>query len=311
MPQLTKNLTSNKLFSDLFHFPGSKYNHVRQDGHNILVEKMNRYFDNHSLEHDQFRKELDFINSISKKFASEGERELYSIYPYPFTFKYPYKNVEVFRDEEANMFYVYLEGKKLYYHKGFINIEDVQKHFSYISAEQDPESPHQYFNEHFLLNDSDIVADVGGAEGNFSLLIVDKVKEIVILEADSAWIEALNKTFEPWSYKVKIINKYAGNRNDTNTVTLDELFKETNLTVLKMDIEGAELGVLKKSRKIINDRNLKIVITTYHRKNDASEIQKFLEKLDYKTTFSKNYMLFVWDTLSPPYFRKGLIMASR
>lgn len=308
---LKKKSEPSYFFKDFFTSSRTKYDHVRKNGHNTLVKTMNDYFKEYPEEHRQFKKELDFIDMIFEKFTSEQEREMYSIYPYPFTLKYDYNNVEVFRDDECQMFYVHLDGKKLYYHKGFTDIEAVKKHFTYISAEQDKDSPHNYFTDPISIKDSDIVADIGGAEGNFSLLVVDKVKELFILEADPAWVEALQKTFEPWGHKVKIINKFAGNRNNTNTVTLDELFRDTNLSVLKMDIEGAELAVLKKSVKLLDKRNLKIAITTYHRKNDAENIKNLLEKFDYKTSFSNNYMLFVWDNLSPPYFRKGLIMASK
>jgi hypothetical protein len=218
---------------------------------------MNQYFSEHPVEGKLFSKELEFINTKAGLLHTEEERERYSIYPYPFVFTYNYKDAEVFRDEEAQMFYTHLDGKRLYFHKGFTNSEDVQKHFTYLSAEQDPESPHRYFNDYFSVNSEDIVADLGAAEGNFSLSVVDKVKELFILEADPIWIEALHKTFEPWKDKVHIINKYAGVKNDSKNVTLDEQFKETSLSVLKMDIEGAEISVLQNAQSLIRKRKYK------------------------------------------------------
>lgn len=311
MQEWIKKMPLNNTVMNLFKSAGSKYNHSRGSGHDTLVKKMNQYFSGHPGEAINFKRELEFIQNKSSHLPTEEERERYSIYPYPFVLTYDHRDIRVFMDEEAKMFYTHLEGKRLYFHKGFTTKEDVQKHFVAISAEQDIESPHRYFNDSFSVSSEDVVADLGAAEGNFSLMAVDKVKELFILEADPVWTEALYKTFEPWREKVHIINKYAGDRNDANTVTLNELFKEKKLSVLKMDIEGAEMSVLKSSESVIRNNDLKMVITTYHRKNDAGDIKKFLENCEYVTSFSKNFMLFVWDDLTPPYFRKVLIMASK
>lgn len=276
-----------------------------------MLSKINSYFSTHAGEKEKFAKELNFINTIAKQKPSESEKKLYSIYPYPFTLRYNHTETEVFRDEKADMFYVFFEGKKMYYHNGFTTKEDVQMHFMSISAEQDAESPHRYFNGFFSVTKDDVVADLGAAEGNFALTIVNDVKELYLLEADPAWADALNKTFEPWKEKVHIIQKYVGGCNDNKTITLDELFKEKYISVIKMDIEGAEVDVLKNAQQFISERSLKMIITTYHRKNDATEIKELLESAGYHTMFSNNYMLYIWDNLTPPYFRNGLITASK
>jgi predicted RNA methylase len=41
----------------------------------------------------------------------------------------------------------------------------------------------------------DVVADLGAAEGNFSLSIINKVKKIYIFEYDKEWVEALKAPF--------------------------------------------------------------------------------------------------------------------
>ncbi len=275
-----------------------------------LLQNLNSYFVSNPLEKEKYQKELSFLNSPFIP-APGIEKILHAIIPYPFTFDYAYQKTEVHRDEEAAMYYVYLDGKKLYYHKGFTNIIDIQKSFTFICIEQHPDSPHRYLDNYFSVNADDVVADIGAAEGNFSLMIVDKVKELIIIEAEEIWIEALNKTFEPWKDKVRIINKFAGAKNDENTITLDKITVKNKLTALKMDIEGAEISVLKVAESFIKENNIKMAVTTYHRQTDAEDIKAIVEKNNYGTVFSNGFMLFIYDKLMPPYFRRGLIKAKK
>jgi Methyltransferase FkbM domain len=275
-----------------------------------LLQSLNSYFLNNPAEKERYEKELNFLNTPFEP-ALGIEKILYSIIPYPFIFDYNYKDVDVHRDEEAGMFYVYLDGKKLYYHKGFTNIIDIQKSFTFICIEQHPDSPHRYLDNFFSVNADDVVTDIGAAEGNFSLMIVDKVKELIIIEAEEIWIEALHKTFEPWKDKVRIINKFAGAQNDANTITLDKIAAKNKLTALKMDIEGAEISVLQAAESFIKENNIKMAVTTYHRQTDAEDIKAIVEKNNYGTVFSSGFMLFIYDKLTPPYFRRGLIKAKK
>lgn len=271
-----------------------------------LIISMNDYFENNPTEKKKFVSELAFLNS---GFQTDPliDKINYAVLPYPFILSYDYHKVEVYKDEKAGMFFVYLDGKKLYYHRGFTNIENVKKSFTFLCAEQNVDSPHRYLDENFTVTTEDVVADIGAAEGNFSLLIVDKVKELIIVEADAVWVEALHKTFEPWKEKVTIINKFAGSDNNDKTITIDKLETNNKLTMLKMDIEGAEVDVLNCVQTYLMQNKIKMAITTYHKQTDAEEIENLLVQNKYYTRFSKGYMLFVNDKLHPPYFRHGLI----
>ncbi len=278
------------------------------DNFNVFLNKLNTYFKKNPSEQQQFENELNYLNHLSH--ISEEEKKLYSIMPYPFTSKYSHQKTDVFKDEETGLFYVYLDGKRLYYHRGFTNPEAVQKSFTYISAEQDAESPHRYLDETvFYVNEGDTVVDLGAAEGNFSLSVADKVKELFIVEADSQWIPALHKTFEPWKHKVHIINKFVGNNNSDTEITLTELSKQFKINVVKMDIEGAEMNVLQEAKDWIEKQRLRFAITTYHQQDDAERIKTLLSACGYQTLFSDKFILFIYDFLQPPYFRKGLLKA--
>lgn len=47
-----------------------------------------------------------------------------------------------------------------------------------------------------------MIADIGSAEGNFSLSNIENVKKVYLFESDKEWIEALEATFRPWRDKV-------------------------------------------------------------------------------------------------------------
>ena len=275
-----------------------------------VIHHLNKYFDEHPDKATPFREEMRFLNASFLP-AKGIAKVLYTILPYPFALEYDTEKVEVHRDEVAGMFYVYLDGKKLYYHRGYTSAKEVQKSFTFISAEQHPLSPHRYLNDTFFVQANDVVADIGSAEGNFALMVVDKVKKVILVETEGIWMEALQKTFEPWNDKVTIVNKSIGSVNDHNTITLDKLHPESSISVLKMDIEGAELHILKNSLAFIQQHRIKLAACVYHRHHDAADIKKFLENNGYKTSFSKGFMLFIHDALPPPFFRRGLIYASK
>jgi hypothetical protein len=163
------------------------------------------------------------------------------------------------------------------------------------------------------LEDGDILADIGVAEGNFALGAVEKAKALYLFETDKEWIEALNATFEPWKEKVHIINKFVGEKINSNQTSLDEFFKDEPVTFLKIDVDGAEAKLLKGCDRILSQQSpLKIALCTYHKQNDEEEFTKLLSDKGFCVTPSDGYMLFYTDKkIKPPYFRRGLLRAVR
>lgn len=211
------------------------------------------------------------------------------------------------------MNYVLLDNKKLYYPRN-MQIDDIKFNYYFVQIiEQHKESPHRYLNDEFNINDGDIVVDCGVAEGNFSLGIVEKVKHLYLFEADERWIEPLEATFEPWKEKVSIIKKYVSDRDDENSISLDNYFKNMEKpNFIKLDVEGYEKKVIEGSKDILQNNNIKIVACTYHYQEDYNLIKEQLEKINYKTSTNKGYMLFWgYDEMEPPYFRRGVIRASK
>lgn len=283
-----------------FHY---KYNH--NDDLFLLVKKINLYFAFFPSKKKNYINEINFINHKAKK-----EAPISYIFPYPFVFEYDNKHIDVYKDANNELFYVIHKGNRLYYHKGFKTEQMVIDHYLSILIEQDEKSPHRYRSSKFDVVENDVVVDIGAAEGNFSLEIVEKVRALYIFETDSKWIEALHATFKPWKEKVYIINKYVSSIDNDTCVTVNTFFKDIPVNFIKIDVEGAELSILKNSMHVLHaNKLLKLAICTYHKQSHEKKIRSLLRRWNYNLIAQNGYMLFLLDRLSPPYFRKGLIKA--
>jgi len=141
----------------------------------------------------------------------------------------------------------------------------------------------------------------------------ERAEKIYLFERDEKWIEALEKTFEPWHGKIGIINKYVSDINNDSNVTLDKFFANSRLNVVKADIEGMEIKLLEGGRELIKrEGSLKLLLCAYHGKNDAETLKNMLENNGYKTQYSKGYMLYIYDQkFEEPFIRRGIIFAKK
>jgi len=251
----------------------------------------------------------NIVDSDMKEVYSFLKKNPFSIFPYNFIKKYNHNSIQVYADDDCDMKYVLHEGKRLYF-RSELEKEEIQKCYNQLLLEQDINSPHRYEYDSFKVNSGDIVVDVGAAEGNFALSVVERAEKLYLFEAEKTWIPALEKTFAPWKDKVVIVNKYVSDMNTDTEICLGDYFEGEKINFLKIDVEGAETKALnKKGRSILStQRNIKIAVCTYHRQNDAQEINKLLQDNKFSTEFSKGYMIFIYDeNLTVPYLRRGLI----
>ncbi|MEY2924908.1 MAG: hypothetical protein RLZZ337_1456 [Bacteroidota bacterium] len=264
---------------------------------------------------------LDYYNSLPPKQISEAEHEALTfvrrngpeVFPYNFSKKYNKEDVEVHLDKSNGLKYVVENGRKLYF-KRKSSIRGVKRNYNALRIEQDKKSAHRYLTPSFDIERGDILVDVGAAEGNLALSVIDKVKRVYLFETDPNWLEALEATFAPWKEKVVIVNKYVSDQNNAHHVSLDEYFKDKEtFTFLKIDAEGAENAIIKGANTLLSKRNpMRFALCTYHKPNDAEEFEIILKNFHFKTEFSDGYMIFPeLRTFYPPYLRNGLIRAIR
>lgn len=267
------------------------------------------------------KKILEYFDALPPAEINDEQQEVLSflktsplqIFPYPFHDKYNAGKIEVHHDNSLGMKYVILDGKKLYFKKRW-GVRRIQRAWSDLLREQDPMSPHRYLANDFDLSRDDVLADIGAAEGNFSLSVIERVKKVYLFEYDREWTEALEATFAPWKDKVVITGKFVSDVNDNSHVRLDTFYEQNkDLTFIKIDVDGAEDVVLESCRSIFESKlPFKIALCTYHKNNDEEKFTGLLQEKGFDVTPSRGYMIHFYDKrIEEPYLRRGLVRAVR
>lgn len=219
-------------------------------------------------------------------------------------------------DETNMLYYGIYEGKRLYFDRKIATSEDALHALNGLAAEQSEHSPHRYLTEDFMVDSNDIVFDVGCADGNFALSIVDRVKEIYLFEIEESWMKPLELTFAPYKDKVHIIKKCVSKNSDSAAVSIDDFCEANNIESIgfvKMDVEGYEKNVLSGAKKMLTNNKIKrLAVCTYHKPDDEQTLGAMLP--NYHKVMSEGYMIFaltqyIWDIKSP-YLVKGLMRAT-
>jgi hypothetical protein len=263
---------------------------------------------------------LEHFSKLDKKSLPPEIREglaflkyhKYTPFPYKWTQKYDNLLPEVFFDEANQAFYAMFEGKKMYFPKRYSRTKVIWAMRS-ILKEQDAVSPHLYLTSNFQVEPGSIIIDAGVAEGNFALSVVEKAKQLILIECENEWMEALKLTFEPWKEKVVFVEKYMSDKPGDTTVSIDSLVnpERGNNYFIKMDIEGYEKLALSGMTKLLASGNpIKMNVCTYHHPNDFIDIKAILESFGFSCQVSEGYVLF-FQPGEEPSFRKVLIRAGK
>jgi len=268
----------------------------------IKEHNIRKYF--LSLDRQQDPEILDIVSYFKKN--------KFSIFPYEFQKTYHAKDITVYEDEYSKMSYVIHKNKKMYFPR-YMERSKIRNYYNGILKEQDNDSPHRYETKGFTVKNGDIIADIGAAEGVWALENVEKAAQVFLFECENRWIQALQKTFEPWKEKVVIVNKYISNITEGDKTTLDDFLQGNRINFIKADIEGMETLLLEGAKETLSKQNdIKLLLCSYHKQNDEKDIKNFFNEYGFFTQNSKGYMLFILDeSLKAPYLRRGLIRASK
>lgn len=251
------------------------------------------------------------ISSEHREVIEYLEKNELTIFPYAFSAAYSPEKIEVFTDPDNKLPYVIQEGRRLYFKRRW-PANRIRRAYADLSREQDPMSPHRYLSETFAIGDTDSLADIGAAEGNFALSVIEKIRKLYLVEYDQEWVEALNATFAPWKDKVVIIGKYLSDTDDERNMKMDSLLAmHPGISFIKIDVDGFEQKVLNGSAKTLSGVSpLKIALCTYHKNDDEAVFTRILENNGFSVTPSRGYMIHYYDKkIKNPWLRRGLIRA--
>lgn len=189
--------------------------------------------------------------------------------------------------------------------------ERIVEYWTFLMCEQDEHSPHRYGN----ISDKEkigTIIDAGGAEGFFTLSLIDRIEKSYIIECDEEWVEALKKTFAKNKDKVVIVPNYLSDSCQGLNITIDELLHGECVDLIKMDIEGFELKALQGGENTINKYMPMMLICVYHYQEEEQEIRDFLRRFENQFYISvrPGYIVFKHDSnIKRPYLRRGLLIA--
>ncbi len=273
-----------------------RYNFLKQYSNRKLKSNISKYLRKNTSLESELKSALSFF-----------ETNEIQTFPYLFPNKYRTAQLEISKDEFG--FYTSINQKKLYFKKDWSE-ESCKAYLKTLFIEQDSDSPHAYCSEIFKPEPDEILIDVGTAEGFFTLLKLDEVKEAYAFEMDNNWNDVLKISFKTYSDKIKLFEGKLGNSNTNGNYKLDD-FKELyqQKLFIKIDVEGSEHDVFEGMKTLLSQNNqIKIAVCTYHKKNDANEFEAYFKSLGFQTEFSKGYMLYRFaKDLSEPYLRKGVL----
>jgi methyltransferase FkbM-like protein len=275
--------------------------------------RQRKFLDKLKLDIVSYCQQQSVLSGEEKEVLDYLEDHPVTIFPYDFKKKYDKELIAVLSDQSNGLRYVLHDGKRLYF-KRSLGEYQIKGLYHGLLLDQDGSSPHLYLTEDFNLSADDVIADIGAAEGNFSLSNVDKVKKIHLFESDPEWIEALTATFKPWNDKVFIHNKFVSNSNSANSISIDSFAKEHHdISFFKVDIEGEEANFLDGAKNYLTSRpRLKIAICTYHKAGDEVEFTTTLQNHHFKVSPSNRYMIFYHDPgIKAPFLRRGLLRAQK
>ncbi|MEM4004920.1 MAG: FkbM family methyltransferase [Desulfurococcaceae archaeon] len=202
---------------------------------------------------------------------------------------------------------------------GIIAIQPFERDIAVITREIFVE---QVYDRFYRLQNDDIVVDIGAHVGLFTLKVAKSVKLVVAVEPHpfNYRLLTMNIAFNKLENVIPVklaLSNYSGKdklylrstathtlRSDmwTRTCetlkvkveTLDRLIDELRLnkvTFIKIDVEGAELDVLKGSQRVLteNDR-LFLAIAAYHYPEEVLEVVKYLRTRGFKVLTNGEYV---------------------
>jgi FkbM family methyltransferase len=165
---------------------------------------------------------------------------------------------------------------------------------------------HFYEAPETAVEQGDVVADCGAAEGLFSLLVAERASRVYAIEPLPLWNECMRETFAN-SANVEILphalaaetgrarlqgsgftaHLSADGEAEVSVETIDNLFfrRGIPLSYLKADLEGQDFAMLLGARETIRTFGPKIAITTYHRPHHAQAMIDYLKALNRQYRF--------------------------
>jgi hypothetical protein len=229
--------------------------------------------------------------------------------PYDWANQYRPEDVPVEQDGSTGMLVARVNGHRIYFPR-IADPASVRRSVALACLEQDPRSPHCYCGGRQMIDPQDVAVFVGASDGIFCLSLIERLSKAYLFEPDPNWAEPLRMTMKPWGEKVEIVPLALGSRDADGITRLDSfLVRRPQPNFIQMDVEGAELEVLKGAENLLRQTGkLRLSICAYHQRLDFPKFAGHLAKLGYDISHSPGFFVI---GVRMPYLRRGVLYASR
>lgn len=132
----------------------------------------------------------------------------------------------------------------------------------------------------FNIKDDEVVLNLGGCNGDtiFQYLKCGlPFKKIISVEADKKncnyIIRSVDLLEESVRKKIQVDNYFIGEE-----LTIDNLYGDENITLIEMDIEGAEMNALSTAKEVIKRNRPVLALCAYHKRDDLLRFTEFIKQ---------------------------------
>ena len=77
------------------------------------------------------------------------------------------------------------------------------------------------------------------------------------------------------NYNVKILSSFL----QEGKTSIDNIFKDKDISLINMDVEGAEMDILKSAKNTIKNKKPVLAICAYHKAEDLINIPQYISNL--------------------------------
>lgn len=224
------------------------------------------------------------------------------------------------KDNKDNFKWVYeklADEKSRQTFRNIINFKLSGKVEYLFDCEVNADEPYESF---LKLTNNETFLDLGAYNGDTVADFINRTdgyKEIIAVEPDRKTFKKLLKATENYKNITcvnKCISSFCGTGNfamnsgrnsvvsesgsETEFITADSLLKGKEVSYIKMDVEGEEVGAINGAENTINNYKPKMLISCYHRTDDLLTIPKavFEKRGEYKLYIRHFSSVPAWDT---------------
>ena len=132
----------------------------------------------------------------------------------------------------------------------------------------------------FSIKEDEVILNLGGCSGDTIFQYLKggfSFEKIISVEADKKNYDYINRTVglleESIQSKIQVDNYFIG-----EALTIDNLYENENISLIEMDIEGAEMAALSTAKEVIKRNRPVLALCAYHKRDDLLNFTEYIKQ---------------------------------